>query len=422
MIPSDSQKSILFVNQHYFPDVAATGQKLTDLAEYLADMGHHVSVFCSRGQYVSGVLQTPLEEVRNGVRIYRTKTGGHGRESIFWRLFDYLMFYLRVFSYILFSRRRDFVVYLTTPPLLSFLGGFLKKIKGQRYGVWSMDLHPEAEEVLGMLNPSGWTARLLHAFNNFGYKNADFVVDLGVFMQQRLLDKGLIKEKLHTISLWDKPEEFEPISKEDNPLIQELGLQGKFVVMYSGNAGLAHRFDELLATMEALNNHPRIFFLFVGNGPQRQSIEYFATQTNINNYRYLDYFPREQLRYSLSLADLHVLTLKNEMVGVAVPSKLYGIMAAGKPVLMIGPEASEPGCVILEEDAGVVIDPYRHAGKTTELITKSLLFLEKRQDKCWQLGLNSRRAFTEKYTQYVGCSAWHKLFEEIDYKEVLFAE
>ena len=135
---------------------------------------------------------------------------------------------------------------------------------------------------------------------------------------------------------------------------------------------------------------------------------------------YLDYFPREQLRYSLALADIHLLTLKTEMVGVAVPSKLYGIMASGKPVVMIGPEASESGCVILEEDAGVVIDPIRHAEKTWEVVVKTLLFLEHRKDRCWQLGLNGRRAFTESFNQNIGCSAWDKLLEEISLEELAY--
>ena len=133
----------------------------------------------------------------------------------------------------------------------------------------------------------------------------------------------------------------------------------------------------------------------------------------MQNYRYLDYFPREQLRYSLALADVHLLTLKTEMVGVAVPSKLYGIMASRKPVVMVGPEASETGCVIVQEEAGVVVDPARHREKTSEVLSKTLLFLEKRQDRCWQLGLNGRRAFVENYNLNVVCGSWHALFEEV---------
>lgn len=414
-------KSILFVNQHYHPDIAATGQKLTDLAEYLAASGHNVHVLCSRGHYVAGRLKAPREEVRNGVRIFRKGGGAHGRGSNLLRLWAYFSFYLRVFFHILFSHRHDYVVYLTTPPLLSVLGGLMLKLRAQRYGIWSMDLHPDAEEVLGVLESSGTVLRVLHALNDFGYKNADFVVDLGDFMRQRILRKGVRGDRLYTIPLWDKVEELSPVSRADNPLVRRLGLQKKFVVMYSGNAGLAHRFEEVLQAMKALKNHPRIFFLFVGSGPQRTVIESFARAHGLTNYRYLDYFPREQLRYSLALADVHLLTLKSEMVGVAVPSKLYGIMASGRPVVMVGPEASESGAAILSEDAGVVIDPVRFLENTPEMIVKTLLFLEERKDRCWQLGLNGRRAFSESYNQNVGCGAWGRLFEEINTEVVAYA-
>ncbi|MEM8484867.1 MAG: glycosyltransferase family 4 protein [Bacteroidota bacterium] len=417
-----AHKSILFVNQHYYPDIAATGQKLTDLAEYLAASGHHVNVICSQGRYMAGALDVPREEVRNGVRIHRTKTISRGRGSTLTRLIDYASFYLRVFFYILFARRYDYIVYLTTPPLLSVLGGVMYKLRGQQYGIWSMDLHPDAEEVLGMLRPAGFASRMLHGLNDFGYRNAEFVVDLGAYMKQRILRKGVLDERLHTIPLWDKVEEFIPVSKEENPLVKELRLEDKFVIMYSGNAGLAHQFDELLLTMEQLKDHPRFFFLFVGSGAQRAHIESFALNKNIRNYMYLDYFPREQLRFSLALADIHLLTLKSEMVGVAVPSKLYSIMASGKPVLMIGPEASDSGEIILQEDAGMVIDPVRHVDKTAEVIAQTLHFLEERQDRCWQLGLNGRRAFTEHYTQNAGCNAWHRLLEEINQEALTYAQ
>ncbi len=408
-------KSLLFVNQHYHPDIAATGQKLTDLAEFLAGSGHHVSVLCSNGKYESGKLKVPKREVRNGVHIQRVGSGSLGRSSVLRRLLDYAGFYLRVCLYILFSRNHDYIIYLTTPPFLSFLGGMMLKFKGQRYGIWSMDLHPDAEEVLGVLQPGGFFIKALHRLNNFGYQNADFVVDLGAYMKERILRKGVAEDRLHTISLWDKIEEFGPVSREENVLLAELGLEGKFVVMYSGNAGLAHRFEELLLAMAKLKNHPRLFFLFVGNGPQRNHIESFAEKEGIENYLYLDYFPRDQLKYSLALADVHLITLKNEMAGIAVPSKLYAIMASGKPVVMVGPEASETGFAIWQEDAGVVIDPDRHKERTVTMLTRTLLFLEKRQDRSWQLGLNGRRAFVENYNQKTLCQEWHILFEEMDH-------
>ena len=260
MSSPNAHKSILFVNQHYYPDIAATGQKLTDLAEYLAACGHHITVLCSKGRYVSGVLEAPAEEVRNGVRIFRKGGNGRGRRAFLARIIDYASFYLRVFFFLLFTRRQDFVVLLTTPPLLSFLGAVMAKLKGQRYGIWSMDLHPDAEELLGILRPTGWVARTLHRLNDVGYRNASFVVDLGVYMKRRILQKGVQDKKLYTIPLWDRVEEFGLVTRHENPLIKALGLEDKFVVMYSGNAGLAHRFEEILYVDATTQESPAHLF------------------------------------------------------------------------------------------------------------------------------------------------------------------
>src|SRR5438477_928042 len=146
-----SAARLLLVNQHYYPDVASTGQHLTDLAEYLAAEGYAVEVLTGRGKYVAGKMDAPASEVRNGVRIKRLRTTSFGRQSHLGRVVDYLSFYVRVLGALLLGHRRDGVLFLTTPPLLGFLGAIARVVRGQRYGVWSMDLHPDAEVASGML-------------------------------------------------------------------------------------------------------------------------------------------------------------------------------------------------------------------------------------------------------------------------------
>src|SRR5689334_14458591 len=152
---------ILLVNQHYYPDVASTGQHLTDLAEYLAREGYRVDVLTGRGKYVAGNLDAPAREVRNGVHIRRLRTTSFGRGSHLGRVIDYLSFYVRVLASLLFGPKRDGVLFLTTPPLLGFLGAIARVVRGQRYGVWSMDLHPDAEIASGMLRQGSLPAKVL---------------------------------------------------------------------------------------------------------------------------------------------------------------------------------------------------------------------------------------------------------------------
>jgi glycosyltransferase involved in cell wall biosynthesis len=273
-----------------------------------------------------------------------------------------------------------------------------------------MDLHPDAEVAAGMLAENGRPAQLLHALNNTGYRNAEFVVDLGRHMKQRLRDKGLSDDQLHTIPVWGVEEEVAPLPHAENPLRSELGLDDKFVVMYSGNAGRAHRFEEVLAMMERLDGHPDIEFVFVGEGPQKERIETFADTHALSNFRYLPYFPRERLKHSLPMADVHLMTLREEMAGIAVPGKLYGIMAAGRPALMVGPEASESAETIQGYDAGRVVDPARE-DDPPQALHDTLLRLYHDDELRNRLGRNGRSGFLDAFEREVCCEAWASLLD-----------
>ena len=398
---------LLLVNQHYYPDVASTGQHLTDLAEHLAVEGYSVEVLTGRGKYVAGKVEAPAREVRNGVRIRRLRTTSFGRGSHLGRVIDYLSFYVRVLTTLLFGPRRDGVLFLTTPPLLGFLGAIARMVRGQRYGVWSMDLHPDAEVASGMLSASSLPAKVLEWMNATGYRHADFVVDLGPYMKRRIVEKGVAPERTHTVHVWSAKEEIVPTPRERNPLIDELGLRDKFVVMYSGNAGIVHDFDGICEAMRLLKDDPRIHFLFVGNGPRRAQIEEYVRANGIENFEYRDYFSREQLKYSLSVADVHLISLRSPFVGISVPGKLYGIMASARPAIFVGPAKCESAETIRDADCGVVIDPAQ--GMAAERIADRIRDFAADSVMLRQYGLAGRRAFERTYERAVNCEEFTKI-------------
>jgi glycosyltransferase involved in cell wall biosynthesis len=401
--------SLLFVNQHYHPDVASTGQHLTDLAEYLAAHGLGVEVLTGRGRYVAGTLPAPAREVRNGVTITRVRSTAFGRASHVGRLVDYFTFYVRVLARLTGRRRYDGVVFLTTPPLMHVLGRLARLTRGQRYGIWSMDLHPEAEIASGMLRAGGVLARALSWANRVGYRGADFVVDLGRHMRRRILEMGVDQRRTYTVRVWSRAEEIEPVAPESNPLRAELGLDGAFVVMYSGNAGIVHDFDAILEAMRLLKDDPTIYFLFVGNGPQRPRIEAHARAHRLRNFRYLDYVGRDRLRYSLSVGDAHLISLRAPFVGVSVPGKLYGIMAAGRPALFVGPAASDTGETIVEAGCGAVVDP--RAEDAGEQVARVLRSWRDDPAAARRLGAAGRRAFLADYERVPNCAAFLGVIE-----------
>lgn len=397
--------SILFVNAHYYPDVASTGQHLTDLAEYLVGEGYAVSVLTGRGKYVAGKVEAPAREIHNGVEITRVRATSFGRGSHLGRVIDYASFYVQVLIRLLAGRGPDGVVFLTTPPLLSFVGRLARLLRGQRYGIWSMDLHPDAEFAAGMLDPRGLPGRVLEWANASGYRGADFVVDLGAYMKRRIQAKGVRPERTFTVHVWSRLEEIAPTPREENPLLDELGLRDRFVVMYSGNAGIVHDFAGVLEAMRRLRHDPHLYFLFVGGGPQREAIERYAREQGIGNFAYRDYFPREQLRFSLAAADAHLITLREPFAGIAVPGKLYGIMASGRPALFVGPERSESAEAIRDARCGVVIDPASDPDPAGRIVATLQGWAED-PAPALRMGAAGRAAFLAKYERLPNCRAF----------------
>ncbi len=396
------KQSLLLVNQHYHPDVAASAQYTQDLAEYLVQAGYSVEVLCGRGHYVAGQLAVPLRDSLNGVSIRRVRTTWFGRGSHLGRVLDYASYYCQVFTELLFGRKRDGVIVLTTPPLLCFIGAIARFARGQRYAVWSMDMHPDAEIESGMLRRDGIAARLLTWINAVGYRHADLVVDLGAFMKRRITRMGVPEERTRTVHVWS--DRVVPVERDANPLRDELGLRDKFVVMYSGNAGLVHDFDAILEAMRRLSDDPSIHFLFVGAGPRRAEIERYALEHGLTNFEYRGYFPREKVRWSLGVADVHLISLRKPFVGVSVPAKLYGIMAAARPALFVGPRECESAQTILSAGCGEVVDPDGDdpAGEIVDLIRRWRTNPELMQT----LGKSGRAAFVEEYDRVPCCNAW----------------
>ena len=401
-------RRILFINQHYAPDVAATGQYLTDLAEHLASSGHEVHVLCGSAGYGSADSDAPAKETREGVFVRRLRTTSFGRGTHLGRVIDYVSFFGQVFLRFLSGARFDTVVVLTTPPLLSVAAAAGRIVRRQRYGIWSMDLHPEAEEAHGMLKPGGIASRVLHGLSGYGYRHADFIVSVGRCMSDRLAARGLPEGMVTTIPLGSAADKVVPLEKAENPLAKELGLVDRFVVMYSGNAGVAHQFEELLGAADHFRDHPEIYFLFVGGGPRKQEVVDFIQGNALQNAAYLDYFPRDQIRHSLPLADVHVITLRPEMCGIAVPSKLFGAMATARPIVMVGPRSSEVARIIEESECGFVIDPETETDPTGQFI-RILQRLQEDPGYARNLGRAGREAFVSNYAEDRAFARWTAL-------------
>ncbi len=401
-------RRLLFVNQYYWPDHASTAQHLADLAEHLASVGHEVHILCSRGGYKPSSERPPANETYRGVQIHRVEATSLGRKSTLHRMVDYLSFYFRAFLAVLFLPRFDAVVTLTTPPIIGLVGTILRRLKGSQHVCWSMDLHPDASLALGRMSPTNPLVRALAWISDAVHRQSDRVVVLGSYMADRIAAKRVPRDRIVTIPVWSRRDEIYPLPHAGHPLRAALGLTDKFVVMYSGNLGLAHSFAEVIAAARSLRDRADIVFLFVGGGPRLPEVQAAQQTEGLANIRLLDYFPRVQLHASLSVADVHLITMRAEMTGIVVPGKLYGAMASGRPTIFIGPAHSESADTVRQAGCGFQV-PLGSA----ELLVKAIKQLAADPSLGVELGRRGRAAFLAHHEKDGCCASWAVLIADL---------
>jgi colanic acid biosynthesis glycosyl transferase WcaI len=334
---------ILLLNQAFYPDHVATAQHLGELALALAQDGHEVTAVAASRGYDDPTRLYPVREEWNGVHIRRIWTPGLGKKSKLHRLIDFGVFWLNAARILLFMRRQDVTVCLTSPPLISTLGTVAAKLKGGAVVPWVMDLNPDEAVAAGWLKAGGFIERTLTFIQNWSFRQAARIIALDRFMADRLIAKGVPPQIIHTDAPWshDQAVRFEVPARE--AFRAKHGLTGKFVVMYSGNHSPCHPLDTVLAAADALKADSHIHFLFVGGGSEFKKVQSFQKDNSLPNITMLPYQPMEELSGSLSSADLHLVVMGEPFVGIVHPCKIYNILTLGIPFLFVGPEQSHGG-------------------------------------------------------------------------------
>ena len=331
---------ITLINQTFYPDVASSGQHLGDLAGYLAEHGHEVTVVTSRRAYDSPEKVFPKQETWRGIRIIRVAVTGFGKHARWRRATDFATFLWSCCWRLIRLPRQDVVVAMTSPPLVSFLGSWFARLRGGRFCYWIMDLNPDEALAAGWLAPGSLAARWLECCSRFSLRQATKIIVLDRFMQARLLEKGIDADKIVVIPPWSHDSEVR-FDTEGRARFRKLhGLGNKFVVMYSGNHSPCHPLDTVLMAAQALRGNPEIAFLFVGGGSRFGQVKQFAREHSLPNILCLPYQPMNELAGSLSAADLHLVVMGDPFVGLVHPCKVYNILRVGSPMLYIGPQPS----------------------------------------------------------------------------------
>jgi colanic acid biosynthesis glycosyl transferase WcaI len=370
---------ILFINQFFWPDSSATSQQLTDLATGLAQRGNQVTVLCGEGGYAkvdAGAVPPP-------VKVIRVKALPFSKSKVT-RLLSYLSFYVSAFSRGLTAPKADVVVSLTTPPLISLLGTFIKTLRGSRHFIWEQDIYPDVAIDLNYIRKGGTVDRVTGVLADYSRRHSDGIIALGECMKQRLVLRGIPAEKISIAENWSSADAITPMKRPGNP--KEL------VLLYSGNLGLAHDVDTIAGAMKNLRDDLRFRFLFVGSGGKRKQLQEFCDSNGIASLEMRGYVPRNKLSEGLAAGDIGLVTQSNVCWGTVVPSKVYGILAAGRPVLFIGPKVATPALVIERHDCGWQIEP-----GDVEGLTSLLQHLAAHPEDVEAAGRRARQALLDHY-------------------------
>ncbi|HEX7296627.1 MAG TPA: glycosyltransferase family 4 protein [Pyrinomonadaceae bacterium] len=330
----------MLLNQCFYPDVVSTAQHLTDLATELSRRGHAVTVLTSDRGYDNPSVRFQRRECWQGIDIIRIPSFSWGKSSKLKRAVNFSSFLFICALRMLFVRRVDAVVALTSPPLISVLAALYTHFTRARLYCWIMDLNPDEAIAAGWLKEQSITARMLKRMMNYSLRQAAHVVVLDRFMNERVRRSGVNRNGISVLAPWSQSDVVGYSGSGREQFRTAHDLDGKFVVMYSGNHSPCHPLDTLLNAAFNLHDRQDLVFCFIGGGSEHEKVQRFAQQHGLTNIKRLSYQPLNQLSASLSAADLHVVVMGDPFVGVIHPCKIYNIIAVGSPILYIGPDQS----------------------------------------------------------------------------------
>ena len=395
---------LIFVNRYFYPDLSATSQLLSDLALHLAHKGREVHVVTGRQRYEHASAQLPAEEVIDGVRVHRVWTSRFGRSTLPGRAMDYLSFYLAAgLRLAALARSGDLVVAMTDPPLLSLPAALAARLRGARLVNWLQDVFPEIAQRLGLRVAGGVPGAFARVARGFSLRTAALNVVLGDRMREAVvqIEPGC-RERIAVIHNWADGRAIQPLAAQAGALRREWRCEGRFVVGYSGNFGRVHEFDTVVAAARALIVQGDVVFSFTGGG---YNMERLAAE-HLPNVLLHGYLPMGQLADGLGSCDVHLVTLRPELEGLVVPSKFYGIAAAGRPVIFVGDLQGEVAEMVRQADCGLVVA----AGDSAGLVT-AITALRDEPSVREAMGARARAMFEARYDRSHGMQLWEAALE-----------
>jgi len=407
---SPSGGRILLLNRFFHPDESATSQMLSDLAAHLADSGQRVEVVASRQRYGDPSVSLPARAQYDGVAVRRVAATRFGRRASLGRGLDYLSFHIAALRAALAGAEPgDIILAMTDPPLLSVAAMIAARRRGLHLVNWVQDLYPEVAIALDTPFVGGVIGRGLARLRDASLHAAAANLAVGETMATALRDRGLPADTIHLIPNWCDDEDIRPLDQAENPLRREWGIGDRFVVGYSGNLGRAHDVETIVDAAGRLRDRTDLLFLFIGGGSGFAELRRRVAARRLDPmFRFLPYQPRGLLKYSLTAADVHLVSLNPAVEGFVFPSKVYGIAAAGRPIVAIAGAGGELCELVQRHGCGVAVD----AGRG-ERLANALLELMTDPERVTAMGRGARAMLEANFTRRQSLARWDEVLAAV---------
>lgn len=405
-----ADRRLVFVNRFFYPDPSATSQILSDLVFALAARNFDIQVIA--GGQRRGAAKAVLAATENirGVTVHRIAMPNLTRLGLVGRAIEYAAFYVRAVTALWrHVGAGDIVIAMTDPPLIAALASFISRKRGAKLVNWLQDIYPEVAIRLNVPLVRGPIGAVFEKLSNAALRNAAVNVAIGERMAELVGARGVAQEKIRVIPNWADDETITPVPAAQNSLRIRLRLEDAFIIGYSGNLGRAHEFETLLGAADLLRRERGLVFLFIGGGFYVDALKNRVRARGLDDlFKFLPAQPRSGLGGSLSLPDVHWLSLRPELEGLIVPSKFYGVAAAGRPVVSITAKDGEVSRIVENSDCGIVVEP----GQSKELAC-SILRLRGDRRLCDEMGKNARALIDMRFSRKRALEAWSQLLADL---------
>ncbi len=409
---TESENRLWIITELYYPEDNQTGYYLTKIAEGLASK-FDVRVICGQPNYAARGTRAPKKEFHKSVEIHRVWGTTLNKDVLAYRLINMLTLGASMFFKTIFKiKENDEVIVVSAPPSLPFIAAVAAKIRGSQYSLIIQDKYPEILVAVGKSKPDSVFIKTLNKLNNWLYNHAKRIIVVGRDMKElvsRQLNEDARREnKIVVIQNWASLEEIEPLPREENQILKELGISEKFVFLYAGNMGHPQDLETVVECAEKLKNDERFHFLFIGSGVKRKWLEREVSEKEIVNVTVLAPRPRQEQKIFLNACDVGLVPLVEKMFGVAMPSRTYNFLAAGKTILALTEEDSEVARVIDEEKIGWYVPPLE-----PQKLHHTILRIYENKEKIPLMEIAARRTALKKYSVEVAIEKYQKVFSRV---------